>query len=485
MINVGDDINRVMTMTKPITNTPFIRPVSSPVNSRARRQAGVEGLASVQQFQDVNARDPAQNPAQNPQDNLDAATEQGFWKHNRKASGKSTQPSSKVSSGKPAQPRRKPAARQRTQKRTRKRTQQHAGASIQTPSRVKSSAIDLRALTKRYGARTVVRSVSLKVATGSIYALVGANGAGKTTVMRMATGLAYPTAGQVRLLGQSPFDDARIKQHIGAVVEAPAAFYPYMSGRANLQLHARLLGKRSRAKGRLVAMLDRLELLTAADQKVATYSLGMRQRLGLAAALLGDPKVLMLDEPASGIDPLSVNLIYQVLKEAAADGCAVLLSTHHLDDVTDYCDVVGMLDAGSLVREVPLAPLRHKYRAHVSHAAKAAEALTTWGGVSEVQQEATSVTFSTPERRKLGQVSFWLAKARVALYDLQPVRFDLKRELEDAREQAQLLKDDGLSNKRQHPEIPADDLDNLDVLLDLDDLNLDEPTPTTDGDTRV
>ncbi|MEM7736441.1 MAG: ABC transporter ATP-binding protein [Deinococcota bacterium] len=471
-------------MTKPITNTPFIRPASSPVNSRVRRQTRANGLTSVQQFQDVNARDTTPEH----KGNLDTATEQGFWKHNRKASNKSTQPSSKASSDKPARPRRKPVAKQRIQKRTRKRTQQHAGASIQTPSRVKSSAIDLRALTKRYGARTVVRSVSLKVAAGSIYALVGANGAGKTTIMRMATGLAYPTAGQVRLLGQNPFEDARIKQHIGAVVEAPAAFYPYLSGRANLQLHARLLGKRSRAKGRLVAMLDRLELLTAADQKVATYSLGMRQRLGLAAALLGDPKVLMLDEPASGIDPLSVNLIYQVLKEASADGCAVLLSTHHLDDVTDYCDVVGMLDAGSLVREVPLAPLRHKYRAHVSHAAKAAEALTTWDGVSDVQQEATNVTFSTSERRKLGQVSFWLAKARVALYDLQPVRFDLKRELEDAREQAQLLKDDGLNNKHQHPKASANDFDDndfddIDDLLDLDDLNLDELTP--DGDTLV
>ncbi|MEZ4632292.1 MAG: ABC transporter ATP-binding protein [Deinococcales bacterium] len=202
--------------------------------------------------------------------------------------------------------------------------------------------IETISLSKRYGVRPVLRSLSLGVKAGEVYALVGPNGAGKTTVIRLITGLAFPSSGQVRLFGVDPISQPKVKSRLGAVVEAPAAFYPYMTGRNNLRLHAKLVGKVD--DKRIGEVLDMLELGNASDRKVGIYSLGMRQRLGVAAAILNKPEVLILDEPASGMDPLSLHLVHRVLQQAAQDGAAVFISTHHLDEVNAYCNRVGILE---------------------------------------------------------------------------------------------------------------------------------------------
>ena len=182
------------------------------------------------------------------------------------------------------------------------------------------AVLELRVLSKRYGKRYVLRGVTLTAYAGRVHALVGVNGAGKTTLLRLATGLAFPSSGTVRLLGHDPSKVPYVKRALGAVIEAPAAFYPYLSGRDNLRWQGRLLALGKESAQRIEALLTRLELLPAANRPVKGYSLGMKQRLGLAAALLGEPKMLILDEPASSIDPLSVKTIYRVLREAANQG---------------------------------------------------------------------------------------------------------------------------------------------------------------------
>ena len=189
-------------------------------------------------------------------------------------------------------------------------------------------ALRLEGVSKRYGRRPVLEGVSLSVRPGEVYALAGPNGSGKTTLIRLATGLAFPTKGRAFLLGEDVHKSPAARRHLGAVVEAPAAFYPYLTGRENLRMHARLSGVEDEA--RIGEVLARLKLLAVADQKVEGYSLGQRQRLGLAAAILHRPKVLVLDEPTSGLDPEGVELVHRLLQELAREGVAILLSTHHL-----------------------------------------------------------------------------------------------------------------------------------------------------------
>ena len=232
-------------------------------------------------------------------------------------------------------------------------------------------------LVKRYGARTVVQGVSLAVAPGEVYALVGPNGAGKTTVIRLLSGLAFATSGTVTMLGTDPQREPGVRRRLGAVVEAPAAFYPWWTGRTNLRLHARLAG--GVPAGRIDALLALVELEADADRRVATYSLGMRQRLGVAAALLAAPDVLILDEPASGMDPLSLHVVHRALRDAAAEGAAVVLSTHHLDEVARYGSRAGILEEGALIDEVDLVARRGRYRAVVGDADAAVAALAGVG----------------------------------------------------------------------------------------------------------
>jgi ABC-2 type transport system ATP-binding protein len=285
-------------------------------------------------------------------------------------------------------------------------------------------AIETERLTKVYGQRPIVRDLTFHVEPGEVYALVGPNGAGKTSVIRLVSGLAFPSSGSVRLLGHDPHQRPEVRRRLGAVVEAPAAFYPYLSGRANLELHARLVGGVS--DSRISHVLEMMELGPAADRRVGVYSLGMRQRLGVAGALLTEPEVLILDEPASGMDPLSLHLVHRVLRDAAAGGTAVLLSTHHLDEVVAYCSRVAILEEGALIDEVDLSDRRARFRATVSDAHAARVLLDTQPFVTHAGIRGNEVVFQLTDPDELPRVAPTLTKGRVELLGLARDTFDLR-----------------------------------------------------------
>jgi ABC-2 type transport system ATP-binding protein len=286
------------------------------------------------------------------------------------------------------------------------------------------AAIETEGLTKAYGPRPIVRDLTFHVDPGEVYALVGPNGAGKTTVIRLVSGLAFPTSGTVRLLGADPHQQPEIRRRLGAVVEAPAAFYPYLSGRSNLELHSRLVG--GVPSRRIADVLDMMELGPVADRRVGVYSLGMRQRLGVAGALLTEPDVLILDEPASGMDPLSLHLVHRVLRDAAAKGTAVLLSTHHLDEVVAYCSRVAIMEEGSLIDQVDLRDRQARYRAVVSDVHAARVLLGTQPFVTEASIRGKQVVFQLTAPGELPKVAPALSAGNIDLLELAADTFDLR-----------------------------------------------------------
>jgi ABC-2 type transport system ATP-binding protein len=225
-----------------------------------------------------------------------------------------------------------------------------------------------RGLTKRFrGGQLAVDGLDLSVPAGSIYGFLGPNGSGKTTTIRMVLGLVAPTAGGAALLGEPmPGAAGRVLPRIGALVEGPA-FHPYLSGWANL---ARLdaadrTAAPSTARQRIGAALDRVGLAAAARKRYRAYSLGMRQRLGLAAALLRPREMLVLDEPTNGLDPQGTREVRALVREVAAEGATVFLSSHLLSEVEQVCTHVGVMSRGRLVAQGPLAELRAGGRARV------------------------------------------------------------------------------------------------------------------------
>jgi ABC-2 type transport system ATP-binding protein len=208
-------------------------------------------------------------------------------------------------------------------------------------------------LTKRYGDLTAVDAISLTVRPGEVYGFLGPNGAGKTTTLRMLLGLIRPTAGTVRLFGQPPGGQGHLAR-VGALIEGPA-FYPYLSGRENLRVLARYAGV---GPDRVRVVLEMVDLTARGGDRYATYSLGMKQRLGVAAALLKDPRLLILDEPTNGLDPAGMADMRALIRRLGASGCTVLLSSHLLGEVQQICDRVGVVSQGRLVAESTVAELR-------------------------------------------------------------------------------------------------------------------------------
>ncbi len=216
------------------------------------------------------------------------------------------------------------------------------------------------ALTKRFGQIVAVDSADLAVADGDRYGLLGPNGSGKTTLVKMLLGLVYATSGEIEIMGLGiPKHAARVLPDIGALVEEPAA-YPHLSGRANLALFdaAGPGGERRTRRRRINASLDRVGLAGVDRRPVRAYSLGMRQRLGLAAALVRAPRLLILDEPSNGLDPRGIRDIRDLLIELNEAGTTVLLSSHLLSEVEQVCTHVGILDRGRLVIQETLSALQ-------------------------------------------------------------------------------------------------------------------------------
>ncbi len=217
-------------------------------------------------------------------------------------------------------------------------------------------ALRLHELTKDYGPVRAVDRLNLTVPQGVCFGFLGPNGAGKTTTIGLILGLLHPTAGRVEVLGRpvTPGDTAPLRA-VGALVGAPG-FYPYLSGRENLRLLARLHPQVDAA--RVEAVLARVGLdPAAARRKVKTYSTGMKQRLGLAAALLHRPRLLVLDEPTNGLDPIGMAEVRGLLRDLTREGVTVFLSSHLLHEVEQTCDQVAILHRGRLVAQGPVADL--------------------------------------------------------------------------------------------------------------------------------
>ena len=221
-----------------------------------------------------------------------------------------------------------------------------------------------RALTKRYGAVTAVQSVDLDVREGDRYGLLGPNGSGKTTLARMLLGLVYATSGEIEVMGQRiPRHVREVLPQVGALIEEPAA-YPHLSGRANLTLidaagpGGRDQGPARRTRRRRVdEALEQVGLAGVDRRPVKAYSLGMRQRLGLAAALIRRPRLLILDEPGNGLDPRGIRDLRELITGLNETGVTIFLSSHLLAEVEQLCTRVGVLDAGRLVLQDDLAAL--------------------------------------------------------------------------------------------------------------------------------
>ncbi len=216
-----------------------------------------------------------------------------------------------------------------------------------------AEAVRVRGLTKRYGAVLAVDGLNLVVRRAEVYGFLGPNGAGKTTTLRMLVGLVRPSAGTAEVAGAAPGSPASLAR-VGAMVETPA-LYPYLSGRENLDLLALQAGVPRRRVAHVLAIVG---LTSRGDDHFSAYSLGMKQRLGVAAALLKDPDLLLLDEPTNGLDPMGIAEMRTLLRDLAADGKAVLLSSHQLTEVEQICDRVGVIFRGRLVREGTVGELR-------------------------------------------------------------------------------------------------------------------------------
>jgi ABC-2 type transport system ATP-binding protein len=281
--------------------------------------------------------------------------------------------------------------------------------------------VKARGLVKRYDEVLAVDRIDLNVRAGDVYGFLGPNGAGKTTTLRMALGLITPTAGSVELFGRDPLrEGARALAGVAGFVEAPR-FYPYLSGGKNLQLLAALDG--DGAAARIPEVLDVVDLAPRAGHRVGGYSHGMRQRLGIAAALLRRPRLLILDEPATGLDPAGMRDMRLLIRRLADEGITVLLSSHQLPEVQELCDRVAIVDSGRVVYEGALADLRRQggagYRLHTTDDARALEIVRAQTGISHAGSGEHGLAFQADESH-VGALSLALASAGIGILALTP-----------------------------------------------------------------
>ncbi|MEO6413568.1 MAG: ABC transporter ATP-binding protein [Pedococcus sp.] len=213
--------------------------------------------------------------------------------------------------------------------------------------------VEIRDLTKRYGQLAAVDGVSLTVHRGEVFGFLGPNGAGKTTTLRMLLGLIRPTSGHVTVLGARPGDPKSLRR-VGSLIEGPG-FYPYLTGHTNLQTMARYAGVSASSVG---PALEAVGLAGRASDKFGSYSLGMKQRLGVAAALLKDPELVILDEPTNGLDPQGMRDMRDLIVDLGRQGRTVILSSHLMGEVQQICERVAVIDRGRIVREGTVEQLR-------------------------------------------------------------------------------------------------------------------------------
>src|SRR6059058_3624636 len=215
--------------------------------------------------------------------------------------------------------------------------------------------VETSGLTKRFGERTAVANVDLRVPRGAAFGYLGPNGAGKTTLIRMLLGLTAADSGTMSLLGHAvPKHRDVALARVGAIVDEPR-FHGHLTGRQNLQVLA--ASREPAARERIDPALARVGILHRADDRVSKYSMGMRQRLGVAACLIGDPQLLILDEPMNGLDPAGMQDMREMIRSFVAEGRTVMLSSHLLDEVERTCDAVAIVDRGKVIRQGPISAL--------------------------------------------------------------------------------------------------------------------------------
>ena len=285
--------------------------------------------------------------------------------------------------------------------------------------------IQTDALTKRYGRVLAVDQLSLQVPRGHVFGLLGPNGAGKTTFMGMLLGLVRPTSGSFSLLGANGVSMDALRR-IGAIVETPA-FYPYLSGRRNLAYFQGVMGRKD--PGELDTLLDRVGLADRAGDAFKTYSLGMKQRLGLAYALLGDPELLILDEPTNGMDPAGMAEVRDLIRSLGSEGRTVLISSHLLNEVEQVCDSVAIISRGRLVVQGDVADLLHpqeQVRLRTTDDAKALAILTAADDIESAKAENEALVVTIAHERS-SELTALLSKSEVYVTEIAPLQVSLEQ----------------------------------------------------------
>jgi len=272
--------------------------------------------------------------------------------------------------------------------------------------------VEVSGLTKRYGDTLAVDGVDLTVLAGEVYGFLGPNGAGKTTTLRILTGLIAPTSGSVRVLGGRP-GDSGVLGRTGSMIESPA-FYPYLSGLDNLRLLAEYADV---PRARIDEVLELVDLTARAKDRFSTYSLGMKQRLGVAAALLKDPELVILDEPTNGLDPAGMRDMRRLIRDLGADGRTVLLSSHLLGEVQQICDRVGIINAGRMVAEQKVEELRGEQEL-VIRATPREQAGSILAAFGSVRRYDDTLRVKVPAERA-AEVNRALVEAGIAVSELR------------------------------------------------------------------
>ncbi len=277
-----------------------------------------------------------------------------------------------------------------------------------------AAAIRAIGLSKSYGRRLAVDKLDLQVDRGELFGFLGPNGAGKTTTIRMALGLIAPTGGSIEILGlEVRSHRSQVLPRVGALVESPA-LYGYLSGRDNLRAIGNLLGGAS--EKRIDEVLDIVSLKGRDRDRVRTYSMGMKQRLGLAMALLNDPDVLILDEPANGLDPAGIVEMRDLLRELAGQGKTVFISSHVLSEVQQICTRVAIINHGQLVRVAPVHDLLQssgEYEVKVDAPAEVLATLRLQSWAQQARVEDGIVVTPAPDGRGRNLIKFLVDSGHV------------------------------------------------------------------------
>jgi ABC-2 type transport system ATP-binding protein len=281
--------------------------------------------------------------------------------------------------------------------------------------------ISTSGLVKRYGDIVAVNGVDLTVERGDVFGYLGPNGAGKTTLLRMLLGLIRPTSGSAKLFGRDPVvDGARALDGVAGFVEGPR-FYSYLSGRKNLELLADYDG--DGARSRIDGVLEIVELRDRAKDRVGGYSHGMRQRLGIAASLLRQPRLLLLDEPTTGLDPAGMRDMRDLVRRLAGEGITILLSSHLLNEVEDLCNRVAIIRKGGIVYDGPLKELLATaatgYRLRATDPERARVVLLSQRGVDGVSLGEGQLRF-TADEEAVARAAIALGQARIGITGLIP-----------------------------------------------------------------